>query len=130
PARSPCACTTWTAPLTPLSGFASAFASDERPVLQEALGGSSAGGSAGASGREAFDVERVSSRRNRARPARSAAPGRVPISAGAKATWDRAENENRVSDADGPVTDTAMPRSDSPAASILTCAPIPPADVP
>src|SRR6185437_754037 len=56
--------------------------------------------------------------------------GRVAIPTGAKATWDRAENENRVSAADGPITDTAMPRSDSPAASILTCVPIPPADVP
>src|SRR6185437_9011689 len=126
PARSPCACTTRPAPLASLSDFAS----DEDPVPREALGGSSAGGSAGASGREALDVGRVSSRRNRARPARSAVPGRVAISTGAKATWDRAENENCVSAADGPITDTAMPRSDSPAASILTCVPIPPADVP
>jgi hypothetical protein len=56
--------------------------------------------------------------------------GRSPISAGVNATPRKAENENRVSAEDGPITDTAIPWSANPVASILTCAPIPPADAP
>ena len=61
---------------------------------------------------------------------RSPARGRSPISTAENATEGTAEKANRLSAEDGPATDTPAPRATSPVASILTCAPVPPAAVP
>jgi hypothetical protein len=60
----------------------------------------------------------------------SPARGRPEISTAENATDGTAENKNRVSAEDGPATATPTPRAASPLASILTCAPVPPATVP
>src|SRR5580693_8843212 len=70
------------------------------------------------------------SRRSRSTAATSRALGRSPNSTGENVTPSSAPNPKAASAEDGPSTDTPTPRPDRPAASIRTCAPVPPAVVP